>query len=230
MAVVSRSDAFGPTRPQMAVDPEPPRLEPVMIEVVRGCHFKARGCGRCGLPKSNRAHGRGGGCEFRRRNGCDRCGGHKGDEVHLGAPPSFNVMASGVGASSPMIYATQKKRWQGVLASRLAASSLPRGLARVVVEGEVTFPDRARRDQGNYRVLVEKALGDALVHGGGEVPGGWLEDDDWSRFEFGNLTQVHEAGRSATRLVLFPALALPDGNSGAIVGAVPDGEDADDDE
>jgi hypothetical protein len=40
------------------------------------------------------------------------------------------------------------------------------------VEGEVSFGDGRERDQGNHRVIVEKALGDALVRGG------YLPDDD----------------------------------------------------
>jgi hypothetical protein len=48
---------------------------------------------------------------------------------------------------------------------------------------------------------VEKALGDALVEGG------WLEDDDWSRFEFGGLAAVYERGVSRTRIMVFPTAA-----------------------
>jgi hypothetical protein len=200
-------------------EPEPPRLEPVLLEQVRLCHFKAKGCGRCGLARTNRAH-TSGACEFQRRNGCARCGGNKGDPVHFGQPPSYNAMASGVGASSPMIYATMKAKWQEIFDGLLRASGLPRGLARVFAEGEVTFPDqREDRDQGNFRVVIEKALGDALE------AGGWLPRDDWSHYEFGGLTQRYQRGESATRVYLFPtaaAPALPDANSGAIVGGVPD--------
>jgi hypothetical protein len=65
------------------------------------------------------------------------------------------------------------------------------------VEGQCTFPDRTRRDQGNHRFMLEKAMGDALV------AGGWLEDDDWSRYEFGGLSAVYEKGVSRTRLMVF---------------------------
>jgi hypothetical protein len=85
-----------------------------------------------------------------------------------------------------------------VLLPLLEASGLPKGLRRVVVEGEVSFPDRAKRDQGNYRVLLEKVLGDVLVDGG------WLDDDDWDRYEFGNLQRRDEGRVSRTRLMLFP--------------------------
>ena len=61
------------------------------------------------------------------------------------------------------------------------------------------FPTRVRRDQGNYRFILEKALGDALKEGG------WLEDDNWALFEFGNLGYVYEKGRSWTEVVIFPS-------------------------
>ena len=65
----------------------------------------------------------------------------------------------------------------------------------------ITVPDRKRRDQGNHRFLLEKALGDALV------AGGWLDDDDWARYEFGGLQMVYERGVSAMRLFVFPSEA-----------------------
>jgi hypothetical protein len=46
--------------------------------------------------------------------------------------------------------------------------------------------------------MVEKAMGDALT------TGGYLEDDDWSRYEFGGLAYRYEKGVSRTRLLVFP--------------------------
>jgi hypothetical protein len=102
----------------------PVSLEPVELEIVRQCHFKAKGEGK---------------------RGCGRCGAPKWDVTHIGAPPSINL--------------------------------------------------------GNYRVLLEKALGDALK------VGGWLDDDDWSRYEFGGLAYAYERGVSRTRLIIFPSVA-----------------------
>ena len=62
----------------------------------------------------------------------------------------------------------------------------------------MTFPTRIRRDQGNYRFLTEKALGDALVMGG------WLRDDSWEFFEFGGFGMQYEKGVKRLRLMLFP--------------------------
>jgi hypothetical protein len=161
-------------------------VEPVTIHHERRCHFKRKpddpGTGK-------------------KRLGCDRCGQSKAHPDHLGAPESFNVFAS----SGWSVYQQAKKRWASVLTLALRESGLPRDLDRIVVEGEATFPDKAKRDQGNYRVIIEKALGDVLVSGG------WLEDDSWDRYEFGNLTKRYEKGVSATRLTLFPMVEGPSG-------------------
>jgi hypothetical protein len=155
------------------------RLEPVMVEHVRVCHFKRR-------PDE----------DGHRKLGCARCGRSKADRWHMGQPPSVNPLGSG----DMRAYQDQKKRWQALLIDLLSASGLPRPLERVLVEGEATFPTRQRRDQGNHRFLIEKALGDALVEGR------WLRDDSWEQYEFGNLMASYEKGVSATRLILFPTL------------------------
>lgn len=195
------------------IDPSTP-LAPVELSIVRACHFKAKAleCRDCKAPRARKdAKKPCPSCGSKRspiqRQGCARegCGLSKHDRAHYGAPPSLNVLGSG----DPMHFQAIKQRWTAILAAKLDASGLPRGLARVVVEGEATFPDRARRDQGNYRVALEKALGDTLVNGDPEagVPGGWLEDDDWTRYEFGGLAYRYEAGVSRTRLELFPSAA-----------------------
>lgn len=187
--------------------PTVPALEPVELEIVRACHFKAKPLACRDCKAERRRATKSTPCEHCgskalpiKRQGCARCGAAKGDRSHVGAPPSLNVLGSG----DPAIYMGMKARWQEHLVELLDASGLPRGLAYVLVEGEITFPDRGRRDQGNFRVLIEKALGDALVHGWDGVPGGWLEDDDWTRFEFGGLAYRYEPGVSRTRLMIFP--------------------------
>ena len=156
------------------------RIEPVFIEQVRQCAFKR---------KPDR--------DGHRKLGCARCGRPKSDRSHMGQPPSVNPLGSG----DPRVYQAMKHQWQALLIDLLSATSLPRGLAHVLAEGEVTFPTRQRRDQGNFRFLLEKALGDALTEGK------WLTDDHWGMYEFGNLTASYERGVSATRLALFPTLA-----------------------
>lgn len=195
-------------------------LEPVALEVVRVCKWKAKGCGVCGAAKTNAVHksGAAGGHAFKRRQGCANCGKPKNDPDHIGAPESFNVFASG----SWEAYQTAKKRWHAVLAPLLVSSGLPRGLARVVVEGECSFGDSRDRDQGNHRVVLEKALGDVLEHGDPEhdVAGGWLPDDTWDRYEFGNLTRRESPGVNRLRLTLFPTLAEVEPEVAPVDGAV----------
>lgn len=134
----------------------------------------------------------------RKRVGCEVCGRAKRDIAHLGAPPSLNDGGSGM---DRMAFYELKKTWQAALTSELDASGLPKGLAFVSVEGLIGFPTLAERDQGNYRWMIEKALGDALVEGG------WLVSDCFfpvSRYEFCGLQAVHAPRRSWLRLLLFP--------------------------
>lgn len=172
-------------------------LEPVFLEVRAECTaFREKPCKACGLPKSNRAHTpkKTATCAFRAQRGCATCGRFKKDRAHFGAPPSLNVFGSG----DPGWWQGLKEQWSEVLREELERSDLPRGLFGVFVEGEAVFPQAAGRDQGNFRVLLEKALGDVLASGG------WIEADTWDRYEFGNLVQRIEPGVSATRLVLMP--------------------------
>jgi hypothetical protein len=152
-------------------DPAAEALEPVEIEIVQDHPFRKRekrGCGLCGRARTHRDH--------------------------QGAPPSMNMLGDG----NRFIYRAVKETWEALLTEALEKADLPRGLARVVVEGEVTFPDRRKRDQGNHRFFLEKALGDALT------AGGWLPDDDWARYEFGGLSAVYVPHASRTRLIVFP--------------------------
>jgi hypothetical protein len=110
-------------------------------------------------------------------------------------PPSLNAFGSG----NRWRFITEKKKWQHALVGALVEADAPRGLSKVRVEGKITFPDRRRRDQGNYRFMVEKALGDALT------AIGVLEDDDWSRYSFGGLEAAYEKGVRRTELMLFPS-------------------------
>lgn len=182
-------------------------LEPVFLEVRAECAaFRDKPCKACGLPKANRVHTpkKTATCAFRGQRGCATCGRNKGDGAHFGAPPSINPLGSG----DPRIWQGVKERWSEVLREALEASELPRGLFGVFVEGEAVFPTRAGRDQGNFRIILEKALGDVLA------AGGWIADDTWDRYEFGNLVQRVEAGVSATRLMLLPRDAPAPSSSG----------------
>lgn len=174
----------------------------VTVEVVRACHYKAKPCGLCGMAKTNAVHRKPdketpAECPFQRKLGCARCGRPKSHADHLGAPESFNAFAG----RDPNVYRSMIDRWSPVLSELLEASGLPKGLERVEASGEVSFGDATERDQGNHRVIVEKALGDALVRGG------WLVSDVWSRYTFGDL-RLAEDGSNRTRLFVVPCEAV----------------------
>lgn len=91
-------------------------------------------------------------------------------------PPSINTNAV---RSHWRGFHTHKKRWQSTLELELMALGLPRPIpcdGPLTVEAVLFFPTRHRRDSENFRPVLSKALGDALVNGG------WLADDtdtDW---------------------------------------------------
>lgn len=105
-------------------------------------------------------------------------------------PPSLNALAK-----SPWPYITAKRRWHALLTPKV--EGLGPWLS-VQVEGQITFPDRRKRDQGNHRFMLEKALGDVL-----QVVGA-LRDDDWDSYRFGDLAYRYEKGVRLTRLLLMP--------------------------
>jgi Holliday junction resolvase RusA-like endonuclease len=91
-------------------------------------------------------------------------------------PPSINTNAV---RSHWRGFHSAKKKWQADLEVLLLAARLPRPIPAsgpVLVDVVLRFPDRRRRDSENFRPVLSKALGDALVNGG------WLHDDtdeDW---------------------------------------------------
>lgn len=106
-------------------------------------------------------------------------------------PPSLNQIGY---RSHWAVGRRHKRQWQNDLAVLLMARGVPRGLQRVEASAVLTFPTRRRRDEGNFRVLLEKALGDALVEGG------WLPDDTAQHFTFGAVTFALGHPRTAVAL------------------------------
>lgn len=136
--------------------------------------------------------------------GCAVCNAAKRDMRHVGAPQSINALGS-PSTSNRHVYQGWKKGWSETLGALLEQAGVPRPLAHVEAEGLVCFPTRAARDQGNFRVIIEKALGDTLVEGG------WLPDDNWDFYEFGALRRTYSRGEAWTELTLGVTLPpVPD--------------------
>lgn len=110
-------------------------------------------------------------------------------------PPSLNRIGA---RGNPRQFHRRKKGWQQLFEGELMLGSssdvLPRRVDRVTVTGRLEFTTNRRRDEGNYRALLEKALGDALVNGG------WLVDDTGDEFRFGELEL--EGGREQAQTIL----------------------------
>lgn len=110
-------------------------------------------------------------------------------------PPSLNCFGS-VGGGTYYLYRRLKKEWQETLGVALMAAGVPRGLGKVSATATMRFATRRKRDEGNFRYLLEKTLGDTLVNGG------WLADDDAAAFTFGAVTFDPELGTPLTVLSL----------------------------
>lgn len=164
-----------------ALGVEPDDLTPVDLRHARDHKFvkeEKRGCGHMMLDGV-------------------RCGKAKDAMLHVGTPQSLNIHGSTANAHH---YQSIKHHWSERLNELLEQSGLPRGLSYVLAEGQCCFPDRIKRDQGNFRYLLEKSLGDVLVEGA------WLKDDRWENYEFGQLRKTYEKGVAWTALTLFPRL------------------------
>jgi hypothetical protein len=61
----------------------------------------------------------------------------------------------------------------------------------VIVAAHLRFPTKRKRDEGNFRIILEKAMGDALVNGG------WLPDDNPEHYVFQHVTIEVDPGRAA---------------------------------
>lgn len=157
-------------------------MEPVILTIAEVCPFKRK-------PKNPKTG--------KKQLGCANCGKPKAHRDHMGTPPSFNLLYG-----SRQAYHAAKDLWQELFVDLLEESELPKGLGSVSVEGHIIFSARGRGsklgDSGNFRVIPEKALGDALQQTG------HLDDDGWDRYDFGRLTRG-TGSHGSTTLVLFPS-------------------------
>lgn len=112
-----------------------------------------------------------------------------------GTPPSFNKVGH---TGSRWNWTREKKHWQQTIEMLLMAECVPRGLRRVEARAELWFPTHRRRDEGNYRTLLEKCLGDALVNGK------WITDDTPEHFSFGRVEFMHGSKLTVIGLRVLP--------------------------
>lgn len=79
----------------------------------------------------------------------------------------------------------------------LVNASVPASpITRIEATALLTFPTHRRRDTGNFRTPLEKALGDCLVQHGA------LRDDTPDQYEFGWLRFNPELGPNSTVIQL----------------------------
>lgn len=113
--------------------------------------------------------------------------------VYDDVPPSLNRIGTRGGHWT---VTRAKTRWQDIFEVLLMTSNLSRNQDRLRATARLRLPVRRRRDEGNYRWLLEKSLGDALVNGR------WLLDDTPEYFTFGELTFEQQPGPARTTITL----------------------------
>lgn len=110
-------------------------------------------------------------------------------------PESMNRKSSGY-RSNWRAARTAKKRCENLLRPALIGSDLPmdRSIELIVADILLTFPThRKSRDSGNFRPVIEKALGDVLQER-------WIVNDDHESFRVGLLGIEEMKGVRRTRV------------------------------
>jgi hypothetical protein len=106
-------------------------------------------------------------------------------------PPSLNTWLS----QHWRVRDGDKKALEAELAYELRRWTMP-DCDRVEAEVSIRFPDRRRRDTGNYTATLEKCLGDVLTSRG------YLVDDDHLRFRVRSGQIETEPGDPRTTIIL----------------------------
>lgn len=123
--------------------------------------------------------------------------------VELLLPPRISVNATRGQHWSKTL--RLRRRLTAMLSELLVAAEVPMPIPgdRVHATAVLTFPLDRRRDEGNYRAELEKALGDTLAPPPPKgLPAGaivalerrWLSDDTPEHFTFGTVTFEHQPG------------------------------------
>lgn len=119
-------------------------------------------------------------------------------ELQLHPPASMNAQPQRSTRGAGHARHKAKQALRADLQRLLIAADVPRPIPgdRVRASAELLFPIGRRRDEGNYRTGLEKALGDALAPAptkaerlhGLEPLWRWLTDDTPEHFTFGAVT------------------------------------------
>lgn len=109
--------------------------------------------------------------------------------IEVPPPPSVNVTRG-------EHWSTTHRRRRALvndMGMLLLEAKVPRPIPgdRVHATAVARFPVSRRRDEGNLRAPLEKALGDTLAGGG------WISDDTPDQFTFGELVFEHAPGLPA---------------------------------
>jgi Holliday junction resolvase RusA-like endonuclease len=111
-------------------------------------------------------------------------------------PPSMNDKRSGYGSNHFAANRT-KKQWEGLLFAAILQAKPPKPLPGPVEATAVLIvPTRRRRDEGNFRMVLEKSLGDVLQKMG------YIPDDTPEFFTFAGLEFEYQKGMRETRVTL----------------------------
>lgn len=113
--------------------------------------------------------------------------------VYDDTPPSFNKVGH---SGNRWSWTKAEKEWRGIFETLLMATGFPRDWEQITAVVRLRFPSKRRRDEVNYRTLLEKALGDALVNGG------WLPDDTPEHFTFERVHFEQQTGKPLTTIEL----------------------------
>lgn len=111
-------------------------------------------------------------------------------------PESMNAKGGGGYKGNHYAQHRVKKSLEGQLFVALIQAKVPKRLSRVKATAVLTVPTRHRRDEGNYRYMLEKALGDILQ------TMNYLPDDDPEHFTFPELIFEYKKNVRNTAITL----------------------------
>lgn len=108
-------------------------------------------------------------------------------------PPSMNT---NVGKGSWRNFHREKKKWEGIFGMLCLKERVPKNCTVVKAKIFLRFRVTRKRDPGNFRTLIEKALGDALQ------TVGIIPDDTAAYFEVEEVVLAMAPGPALTSVTL----------------------------